>query len=80
MQPPPSTRIGYRKTKLLYLFSLGKAAKEKLICSSTMALLIISSSTPSLSLSLHLSFSFWLEEGANQSAMKEEEEKDEDKK
>lgn len=49
MQPPPSTRIGYRKTKLLYLFSLGKPAKEKLICSYTMVVLILSSSPPSFS-------------------------------
>ncbi len=49
MQPPPSTRIGYRKTKLLYLFSHGKPARAKLICSCTMALLILSSSPHSFS-------------------------------
>lgn len=48
---PPATRIGYRKTKLLYLCSLGKTAKEKLICSCTMVLLILSSSPLSFSYS-----------------------------
>lgn len=59
MQPPPSTRIGYRKTKLLYLFSHGKPAKEKLICSCTMALLILSSSPHSFSCSPVPSFSLF---------------------
>lgn len=54
--PPPATRIGYRKTKLLYLCSLGKTAKEKLICSCTMVLLILSSSPLSFSYSFIFSF------------------------